>query len=154
MSTALARHKLVWGLDYRRDTRITQTNADLDPPAEYLNARRTGDVAGGVCTRRVCPATQPDAAHRPALGKQTGSSGTLNPRLGLVYWWSPVTAIKLLHGTAYRPPNAYERDYRVDMPGGIVDSQHVRSERVRTTELALEHAPSGGTPLPADGLPL
>ena len=61
-----------------------------------------------------------------------------------MYWWGPVTAIKLLHGTAYRPPNAYERDYRVDMPGGIVNSQHVRSERVRTTELALEHAPSGG----------
>lgn len=145
VSTALARHKLVWGLDYRRDTRITQTNADLDPPAEYLNARRTGDVAGVYVQDEF--ALQPNLTLHTGLrwGKQTGSSGTLNPRLGLVYWWNPATAIKLLHGTAYRPPNAYERDYRVDLPGGIVDSQHVRSERVRTTELALEHAPSGGT---------
>lgn len=143
MSTALARHKLVWGLDYRRDTRITQTNADLEPAVEYLNAHRKGDVAGIY--------VQDEFALRPNLtlhtglrwGKQTGSSGTLSPRLGLVYWWDPSTAIKLLHGTAYRPPNAYERDYRVDLPGGVVDSPHVRSERVRTTELTLERAPIG-----------
>ena len=79
-------HKLVWGLDYRRDTRITQTNADLDPPAEYLNARRTGDVAGGYVQDEF--ALQPNLPLHTGLrwGKQTGSSGTLNPRLGLVYW--------------------------------------------------------------------
>ena len=86
MSTALARHKLVWGLDYRRDTRITQTNADLDPPAEHLNARRTGDVAGVYVQDEF--ALQPNLTLHTGLrwGKQTGSSGTLNPRLGLVYW--------------------------------------------------------------------
>nr|WP_255484766.1 TonB-dependent receptor [Acidovorax sp. JMULE5] len=78
-------------------------------------------------------------------GKQSGSAGSFHPRLGLVYWWNPSTALKLLHGTAYRPPNAYERDYRVDLPGGIVSSEGLRSEKVRTTELALEHAPTGAT---------
>jgi len=62
-----------------------------------------------------------------------------------VYWWNPTTAIKVLHGTAYRPPNAYEREYRVDLPGGVVGTAPLRSERVHTTELALEHAPTVAT---------
>ena len=46
VSTALARHKLSWGLDYRRDTRIEQLNIDLDPPAQHLAAQRQGHVLG------------------------------------------------------------------------------------------------------------
>lgn len=145
VSTAIARHKLAWGIDYRRDTRVQQLNIDLDPPAQYLDASRTGDALGIY--------VQDEFALAPTLtlhtglrwGKQSGSAGSFHPRLGLVYWWSPSTALKLLHGTAYRPPNAYERDYRVDLPGGIMSTTNLRSEKVRTTELALEHAPTGAT---------
>ena len=42
VSTALARHKLSWGVDYRRDTRIDQLNFDLEPRTDNLDARRTG----------------------------------------------------------------------------------------------------------------
>lgn len=145
VSTALARHKLSWGLDYRRDTRISQTNIDLAPPAQYLDARRKGDVLGLYFQDEF--ALSPDLTLHAGLrwGKQSGSASSVHPRLGLVYWWNPTTAVKLLHGTAYRPPNAYERDYRVDLPGGVVEGASLRSERVRTTELALEHAPTGAS---------
>ncbi|WP_040329717.1 TonB-dependent receptor plug domain-containing protein [Acidovorax delafieldii] len=145
VSTALARHKLSWGLDYRRDTGITQRNADIDPPASYLQARRKGDMLGVYLQDEF--ALRADLTLHAGLrwDKQTGSQSAVHPRLGLVYWWNPATAVKLLHGTAYRPPNAYERDYRVDLPGGVVDTAALHSERVRTTELALEHAPSGAT---------
>lgn len=145
VSTALARHKLSWGMDYRRDTDIAQVNIDLSPPAQYLDAHRKGDVLGIYVQDEF--ALSPDLTLHTGLrwGKQTGSEGTFNPRLGLVYWWNATTALKLLYGTAYRPPNAYERDYRVNLPGGVVDSPNIRSERVRTTELALEHAPTGAT---------
>ncbi|RYF74002.1 MAG: TonB-dependent receptor, partial [Comamonadaceae bacterium] len=145
VSTALARHKLAWGVDYRRDARIKQVNLDIDPPTSYLDTQRTGHAVGIY--------VQDEFALAPTLtlhtglrwGKQSGSAGSLHPRLGLVYWWSPVTAVKLLHGTAYRPPNAYERDYAVDMAGGMALTHGLRSEKVRTTELALEHAPTGAT---------
>lgn len=145
VSTAIARHKLSWGLDYRRDTDITQRNDDLDPPVQYLDARRKGDVMGVYFQDEF--ALRPDLTLHAGLrwGKQSASAGALHPRLGLVYWWNASTAVKLLHGTAYRPPNAYERDYRVNLPGGMVDTTALRSERVRTTELALEHAPTGAT---------
>ena len=145
VSTALARHKLSWGLDYRRDTDVTQRNADLSPPEQYLDARHRGDVLGLYVQDEF--ALTPDLTLHAGLrwGKQSRSAGGFHPRLGLVYWWNASTAVKLLHGTAYRPPNAYERDYRVDLPGGVVDSDGLRSERIRTTELALEHATSGST---------
>lgn len=142
VSTALARHKLSWGVDYRRDTRIDQRNFDLEPRADNLDARHSGDALGVFVQDEF--ALRPDLTLHAGLrwGRQSGSKGSLNPRLGLVYWWNPTTAIKVLHGTAYRPPNAYERDYRVDTPGGVVDTVALDSERVRTTELALEHAPT------------
>ena len=147
VSTAIARHKLSWGLDYRRDTRIAQRNDDLDPPVQYLDTRRKGDVVGVYLQDEF--ALRPDLTLHTGLrwGQQSGSAGSWNPRLGLVYWWNPATALKLLHGTAYRPPNAYENDYRVNLPSGVVDTVALRSERVRTSELALEHAPSGATRL-------
>lgn len=145
VSTAMARHKLAWGAEYRRDTRMQQLNFDVDPPAQYLDTRRTGSAIGLY--------VQDEFALTPTLtlhtglrwGRQSGGASSVHPRLGLVYWWDPSTAVKLLHGTAYRPPNAYEHDYRVDMPGGTVSTNALGSEKVRTTELAIEHAPGSGT---------
>jgi iron complex outermembrane receptor protein len=146
VSTAVARHKLSWGVDFRRDTSIRQFNDDLDPePTRYLSASRQGSAVGVY--------VQDEFAIAPILtlhtglrwGKQSGSAGSVNPRLGLVYLLDPSTAIKLMHGTAYRPPNAFERDYRVDLPGGIVTASNLRSEKVRTTELSLEHSPGSAS---------
>ncbi len=143
ISTALARHKLSWGVDYRRDIRVSQQNLDLSPAVTYLDTRRHDDVIGLYVQDEF--ALAPDLTAHAGLrwGRQSGSEGNLHPRLGLVYWLQPSTALKLLHGTAFRPPNAYERDYRVDAPGGLVDTQKIRSERIRTTEIALEHAADG-----------
>jgi len=146
VSTALTRHKIVWGFDYRRDTHITQSNTDLEPATTYLDTHRRGQVLGAYIQDEW--ALRPDLALHAGLryGHHTGHGGNVHPRLGLVYWMTPSTTLKLLHGTAYRPPNAYEQDYRVDQPGGVVDSGiPMRPERVRTSELAIEHAPSNAT---------
>lgn len=142
VSTAVARHKLSWGVDYRRDTNIRQLNIDLAPFTQYLDARRRNDVIGIYFQDEF--ALAPDLTLNTGLrwGKQSGSVGTFHPRLGLVYWLQSSTAVKLLHGTAFRPANAYERDYRVNIPGGVIDTQGIRSERVRTSEIAIEHSPN------------
>jgi outer membrane receptor protein involved in Fe transport len=145
VSTAIARHKLAWGMEYRRDTRIEQLNFDVDPPAQYLDSRRTGSAVGLYVQDEFALAPTLTLHTGVRWGRQSGSAGSFHPRLGLVYWWDASTALKLLHGTAYRPPNAYERDYLVDLPGGIVSTTTLQSEKVRTTELAIEHAPAGGT---------
>ncbi len=146
VSTTLALHKLAWGLDYRRDTHIAQFNADQAPTATYLDTRRKGQVLAAYLQDEW--ALRPDLALHTGLryDHQAGQGGSIHPRLGLVHWASPSTTVKLLHGTAYRPPNAYEQDYRLDQPGGVVDSGvPLRPERVRTTELAIEHVPTIAT---------
>lgn len=145
VSTAFQRHKISFGLDYRRDIRIAQKNFDLDSEVQHLNTSSRGDVAGIYAQDEF--AIRSDLALHAGLrwGKHSRSEGSLHPRLGLVYLVTPSTAVKLLYGTAYRPPNAYERDYRVDAPGGTVDTVGLRSERVRTSEIVVEHVPSNAS---------
>lgn len=146
ISTAWVRHKLVWGLDFRRDTHVAQFNADLEPAVTYLDTHRRGQVLAAYIQDEWT--LRPDLALHAGLryDRHAGQGGSVHPRLGLVHWVTPSTTVKLLHGSAYRPPNAYERDYRLDQPGGVIDfGKPLRPERVRTTELALEHAPGSGT---------
>lgn len=127
-------------MDYRRDLGIRQQNFDVAPYASYLDVQRKDHVLGLYLQDEFALASNLTLHSGVRWDKQSANPGAFHPRLGLVYWWQPTTAVKLLHGTAYRPANAYERDYRVDIPGGVVDSGAIRSERVRTTELAVEHA--------------
>lgn len=54
-------------------------------------------------------------------------AGSLNPRLGLILGPSRSSTFKLLYGTAFRAPNAYEQFY---WPGQV----RLDPERIRTTE--------------------
>ena len=130
----------------RASPRPTPTWISRRVPERPAHRRRGRRVCAGPTS--PCNPTH-DAAHRPALGKQTSSSGTLNPRLGLVYWWNPVTAIKLLR---HRPPATQRIRARLprECPAALwTASMSARS--VRTTELALSTPPAA--PATRDGLP-
>jgi iron complex outermembrane receptor protein len=64
--------------------------------------------------------------------------GTTNPRLALV--WTPGThsAVKLLYGTAFRAPNAYELYYD-DAGFSTKVPDRLDPERVRSFEAVVEH---------------
>ncbi|HLA39553.1 MAG TPA: TonB-dependent receptor, partial [Candidatus Glassbacteria bacterium] len=51
---------------------------------------------------------------------------------------------KILYGSAYRPPNAYELDYLTNTLGGTKAGPTLKAETIRSTELVLEHAPGAG----------
>ena len=74
VSTAFARHKLAWGIDYRRDTRIQQLNVDLDPPAQYLDTRRSGDALGIYMQDEFALAPTLTLHTGLRWGKQSGSA--------------------------------------------------------------------------------
>jgi outer membrane receptor for ferrienterochelin and colicins len=63
--------------------------------------------------------------------------GTTNPRLGLIVKPTATSSIKLLNGTAFRAPNAYELFYYGDF------GDTLRPETIRTTELAWEQYARG-----------
>jgi iron complex outermembrane receptor protein len=144
VSTRYAGHKLVAGGEFRRDVRIEQRNYDLGSSTVNLDSQRSGSVFGLYGQDEISLA--PDWLlnlglrydHHSAMG------GTVNPRAGLIYQWQPETAVKLLYGSAYRPPNGYERDYITNSSGGTKPGPNLDAETTRSTELVLEHALASG----------
>jgi iron complex outermembrane receptor protein len=130
------RLKLTAGVEYQYHLRQEQKNSDVEPPAVYLDDRRTAHWWGAYAQGEV-------RLHRTLLlslggryDRYEGFDGRLSPRLGLIYHPAPPTTIKLLYGEAFRAPNAFERHYSADPNKANPD---LRAETVRTTELVLEH---------------
>lgn len=67
-----------------------------------------------------------------------GVGGAFNPRVALVVQPTPADAVKLLFGTAFRAPSAYERFYN---DGGLtqVEPDDLDPERTLTAEAEVSH---------------
>ncbi|OGB23666.1 MAG: hypothetical protein A3I66_24145 [Burkholderiales bacterium RIFCSPLOWO2_02_FULL_57_36] len=139
VSTAFDRHKLVAGAEYQRDARRDQYNHDLDPYRINLHDRRSG--------YRAALYAQDEFALRPDLLLNAGlrydrvpSAGSnVSPRVALVWHGTPSTTVKAIMGSAFRAPNAYELYYEVAGDGGQKANPSLEPEKIRSTELALEH---------------
>jgi iron complex outermembrane receptor protein len=67
----------------------------------------------------------------------TTFGGTANPRLGLIYHPHSSTAVKLIYGSAFRAPSAYELYYYAP---GYGPTLGLEPETIRSYELAVEQA--------------
>jgi iron complex outermembrane receptor protein len=67
-----------------------------------------------------------------------------SPRVAVVIRATPADTIKLIGGSAFRTPNAYEMYYAVPGIDGQIANPGLRPERVTTHELVLEHALADG----------
>lgn len=139
VSTAIDRHKLVFGAEYQRDMRQRQKNFDEQPYALNLDDRREGDRAGIYLQDEIVLHDKLRLNAGLRYDHASGFGGIFNPRLGLIAEPFERTFVKLLYGTAYRAPNAYERFYAVSGVGGQKANPDLRPERIRTGELAVEH---------------
>jgi len=142
-TTRWSGHKLVAGTELQQSTHLRQKNIDIDPaPATYL------DDARGTHRLGVFAEDQWDLSAHWSLtagarwDRVSGYASQLSPRLALHWRPQEDLVLKLIHGSAYRPPNAYEAYYQVDTVGGYKLNPALRSEQVRGTELAMEWRPS------------
>jgi outer membrane cobalamin receptor len=130
-----ASHRLVAGAEYVHNYRQKQANFDVAPQFTYLdsNARSKSWAAY----------LQDEFSIGRSLTLNAGvrydnlyTSSTTNPRLALIYSPSTETSAKLLYGTAFRAPNAYELYYT----GGdtFKTATGLVPERIKTTEIVLE----------------
>lgn len=142
------RHTLVAGAEYQDNFQQEQTNFDLAPYALYLNDRRNSTRTGIYLQDEIALSERLllNAGLRQDRYSTVGS--TLNPRLGLI--WSPLdrTIFKLLYGTAFRAPNAYELYYA--MAGGQRANPNLEAERITTYEFVVEQRPQPHLRLTAD----
>ncbi|QBE66800.1 TonB-dependent receptor plug domain-containing protein [Pseudoduganella lutea] len=138
--TALAGHKLLVGVDAQRNARIKQYNFDLDPYEVAMNDRRTATRAGVFIEdeARLTPDLILNAGVRYDHDSITGSR--VNPRAALIWHAGAKDTLKLIYGTAYRSPNAYELYYDVDAYADA--NPYLRAEEIATTEVVWERQPN------------
>ena len=132
-------HRVTGGGEYRNAFRLNQWNHDEDPYFRYLDDRRTEHLyalflqdeisLGGGFT--INAGVRYD--HYGTFG------GTTNPRLAVLWTPRSGTMLKLLFGSAFRAPNAYEMFYN---DGGITQMANpaLAPETIRTYEAVLEQS--------------
>jgi len=130
------RHKLVYGVEYVNNRTQDQFNYDVDPPAVYTDTH-DHSAHWGVYL-------QDDVRLREDLVLNAGvrhdrysnSGGSTNPRVALIWNPLPASALKLIYGSAFRAPNAYERDYAA--PDVQKPNPDLQPERIQTYEVVYE----------------
>jgi outer membrane receptor protein involved in Fe transport len=138
--TALRGHKFVFGVDLAHDSRRDQFNYDIEPWRQLLDDRRSGNRRGLFVE---------DEIRLPGnvllnLGVRHDSHGTgvrsTSPRAALLYKLTPFDTVKLIYGTAFRVPNAYEMYYMPGSEGSEAANLALGPERITTREAVFEHA--------------
>ncbi|MBL0149923.1 MAG: TonB-dependent receptor [Ideonella sp.] len=137
LSTAVADHKLMLGLEAQNNLRTDQALLDRTDPANDVRIPGSGHRIGLYLQDewRITPALSATLGLRADRNKTTGTS--TSPRAALIWQASPGTTLKALYGRAHRAPNAYERDY--DDTYSQVANPALKGERIDTMELVADH---------------
>lgn len=138
--TALRGHKVVLGVDVEHDTRRDQFNYDLEPYRQLLDDRRAGNRRGLFIEDEIrLPGNVLLNLGVRHDSHSTGARST-SPRAALLYKLTPADTIKLIYGTAFRVPNAYEMYYAPHGEGAQEGNLALKPERITTYEAVVEHA--------------
>lgn len=131
------RHRLTAGSEYREHLRQLQL---IDPGS--------GMTENSQRSRQLALYVQDDVRLTDGISAVVGARAdywtldgwSAHPRVGLIVQPDVDTSVKLLYGSAYRAPNAYERFYT---QGTAVANPLIRPERLRTGELVVERYVGG-----------
>jgi iron complex outermembrane receptor protein len=139
-------HSLQVGAEFQRSGTMNLRNYDLDDAqTTYLDLHRSDERFSIYAQDSI------------ELGKRTivdlglrvdhhrDQPTQLHPRIALIQRLGDAVVFKAIHGTAFRPPNAYEAHYEFEGPGGYVRNPSLRPERVRGDELVLDWTPRADT---------
>ncbi len=140
LSKGFRNHKIIYGMELVDAFDRTQLNYDVAPYASYLDINQPKKGYGFYVQDefRLNPALIINAGVRRDHDSDGGNS--TSPRLGLIYKVTPDLTTKLLYGTAFRAPNAYERYYVADLSSyKIVPG--LKPETIKTYEFVAEYFP-------------
>jgi iron complex outermembrane receptor protein len=137
VSTAMADHKLMLGIEAQDNLRTDQAALDLSNPANDVRVAGSGYRIGLYLQDewRITPVLIATLGLRADRNKATGTS--TSPRAALIWQASADTTFKALYGRAHRAPNSYERDY--DDTYSQVANPALKGERIDTVELVADH---------------
>lgn len=137
LSTAVAGHKLMLGLEAQDNRRTNQAALDLVNAANDIRVAGSG-YRVGLYAQDEWQATSTLSATLGFRVDRNGATGTsTSPRAALIWQAASGTTVKALYGRAHRAPNAYERDY--DDTYSQVANPALKGERIDTLELVADH---------------
>jgi iron complex outermembrane receptor protein len=145
-------HTVQLGAELQRSTTMRFQNQDLDDArTTYLDFDRTDSRYSlyGQDSIELGRSTIVDVGLR--IDRHYDQPGQTHPRIALIQRLGPDWVLKAVHGTAFRPPNAFERYYDVPTPGGYAVNPSLRPERVRGEEMIVEWTPRSDTRLSLSG---
>lgn len=139
-TTLPGEHSLVAGLSWRRDGKRHQFNEtlDIDSPRTALGLFIQDDW-------RLNPHFTLSVGARLDHVHADAAYTRLSPRLALIAQPLPATTLKLIAGSAFRPPNGFETDYAY--AGTNLANPRLRPEYVDSVELGLQHQLARNTEL-------
>lgn len=138
LSTAFDRHKVIYGAEYRYDVHRDQSNFDVDPFVSVLDDHRSKRTYGLYAQDEFSLSDSWILNAGLRQDHSTEDQTATNPRLAVIHKLTPATTAKLLYGTAFRAPNAYEKYYVTDA-SQYKANPDLRPEKIKTYELVLEH---------------
>jgi iron complex outermembrane receptor protein len=128
-------HMFTAGAEIRRDMQNRQVAAD--GASEYLDIDVPGTKAGVYVQDEIRPVSWLLVNAGVRVDRSTDFGAHVTPRAGLVVLPRQRTAIKLLHGRAFRAPNPYERYYYTsETERGL----QLRPEQIQSTEIVWEES--------------
>lgn len=137
VSTAVAGHKLMAGIEAQDNTRVDQASLDPVNPDNDIRIASPG-YRIGVFVQDEWRIGETLAATLGLRADRNGFTGTqTSPRAALIWQATPATTLKALYGRAHRSPNAFERDY--DDGYSVVGNPQLRGERIDTLEFVADH---------------
>jgi outer membrane receptor protein involved in Fe transport len=137
--SGLPHQKLLVGAETGRDARRDQFSYNVDPYTSLLDDRRSGNrnalfaedeirLPGGFLVNAGLRVDH--------LGPKLHHT---SPRVALLYKASARDTVKLIYGSAFRAPNAYELYYLPTAPGAAAMEPDLRPERIASREAVFEH---------------
>ena len=125
------------GGEYRNSFQMKQRNYDENPYYLYLDDRRTEQVYALFLQDEIALGGGVTVNAGLRYDHYSTFGGTTNPRLAVLWTPRSGTTLKLLFGSAFRAPNAYEMFYD---DGGVSMFRNLalKPETIRTYEAVLE----------------
>lgn len=147
--TAWTRQQLLLGIDYQHNLRQNQFAEDAPPSLRCTASGSASDpcLDDRRNSYRLGFYIQDDIALSGNLNLNLGlrhdqsdiADSQWSPRLGLLWQQDSANLYKFLFGSAFRPPNSYERYYSYPGIGTQVANPNLKAETIRTYEMIWEH---------------
>jgi len=137
LSTAVASHKLMAGLEAQDNVRTDQAALDVANPANDIRVAKSGYRVGIYAQDEWHIGETLTATLGMRFDRNNATGTHSSPRAALIWQATTATTLKALFGRAHRAPNVYERDFGDGLYQ--VSNPTLNGERIDTFELVADH---------------